>query len=182
MNLKQVVVAQLSRYLSICLERLRTSVETISQDIYCLGWDLNWPLPEFESKVLPLGQTFCIVPSDFRFPAPSRQMRVTGDVWHGQHVFFTYIQESCLHTFCFWWLLVFWPKPLPELVHILWVKYCCHYPQSESLVSSVNISAVHRQDDTGSIPGMARFFSSHHRIQTSSGAHTASYGIWIWGG
>jgi hypothetical protein len=125
--------------------------------------------------------------ADLRFPAPSRWMWWTGNVQHGQHMYIFHLcLESCLHTSCFWRRLVFSPKPLPRLVHILlssqvlllvvfvvnspkrlqgifnFVCLCLH-----SQGGSVSVASSCGLNVTASIPGMARFFlfSTQHPDQ-----------------
>jgi hypothetical protein len=40
--------------LSICLEGLKKTMKSLSQDGQYPGWDSNWAHPEFKSRVLPL--------------------------------------------------------------------------------------------------------------------------------
>jgi hypothetical protein len=67
-----------------------------------------------------------------------------------------------------------WPRPYTS--HLLKIKRVGFFLKSRD--TSVGIALDYRLDDRGSrvrFPTGARNFSLHHRIQSGSGAHSASY-------
>jgi hypothetical protein len=54
---------------------------------------------------------------------------------------------------------------------------CGCSPQSSVQIPGQYQETVHNNSIRGSSPGRARNFSPHHRVQTSSGAHRASYPV-----
>jgi magnesium-transporting ATPase (P-type) len=97
------MVVSLRYYSGICLKGLRRSVENISQDRPCPGWDSNWALPEQKSIALLLTQLaqsssrgFSVNSSSVRGRSSSYNSGVSRSTGRGNH--FSSILEKIMQV------------------------------------------------------------------------------------